>query len=200
MMNSRDKRRLGLPRSVFAILLVLALGGVLLSLYAARREASQYRALERLRMTEAVDGHFSKVQDHLLARENLAATVSALFDPPPLSAPRPLERSGAHVIALAPEISTVGWLPETRADQISEALQSLAQSGITDPKITSGDGAAIDAGRLKRPLYPILDIAPEKNRFVLGVDAGSFPDRLAAIERARDTREVTRTDVKDEAA
>lgn len=193
MMTSRDNRRLGLPRSAFAVLLLLAFGGALLSVYAAQREVSQYRALERLRMIETLDRHFSKVQDHLLARENLASTVSALFDPPPLSAPRPLGRLGEHVIALAPEISTVGWLPETRADQVPEALASLTQSGVSDPQITSGDGVAIAPGALQRPLYPILDIAPQKNRFVLGVDAGSFPDRLAAIERARDTREVTRT-------
>ena len=38
-----------------------------------------------------------------------------------------------------------------------------------------------------------MDVAPERNRRVLGVDPGSFPDRMAAIRQARDTRKVART-------
>src|SRR5436190_13798024 len=106
-------------RTPAAILLLLALGGALLSAFAARRDALQHEAIERLRLAEAVDDHFGTVQDHLTSRENLAATVSALFIPPPIPITRPLGDYGNQVIALAPEISTVGWLPEiqpARAD------------------------------------------------------------------------------------
>jgi two-component sensor histidine kinase len=193
-MNSREIRHpLGLPRSAFAILVLLAGGGIMLSVYAGQREARQYQMLEKLRVNEAVDAHFSAVKDHLSARENLAATVSTLFDPPPLPAPRPLGNFGEHVIALAPEISTVGWLPEVTAENAAAALQSMAASGVSNPRFAGGDGAAIQPEGLGRPLYPIIDIAPESNRRLLGVDAGSFPERLDAIRRARDSRAVSRT-------
>ena len=195
MMFSRDhSRKLGLPHGAIVVLLLLAAGGVLLSLYSGQREAGQYRALERLRLTDAIDAHFGKLADHLAARENLAGIVASLFDPPPLSAPRPLGRFGEHVIALAPEIATAGWLPETPPSRAGEALRSLAESGVSDPQFKGPGGIRVVPEGLDRPLYPILDIVPPKNRFVLGVDAGAFPDRLAAIERARDSKDVVRTD------
>ena len=180
-------------RTPAAILVLLALGGTLLSAFAARREALQHQAIERLRLAEAVDVHFAAVQDHLNSRENLAATVSALFMPPPLPATRPLGEYGNQVIALAPEISTVGWLPEIKPERAEDAIRTLAQSGVAQPRFIGPDGAAVDPGKLDRPLYPIVDIAPEQNRRVLGVDAGAFPERLAAIRQARDTRKVART-------
>jgi two-component sensor histidine kinase len=180
-------------RTPAAILLLLALGGALLSAFSARRDALQHEAIERLRLAEAVDDHFGAVQDHLTSRENLAATVSALFVPPPIPITRPLGDYGNQVIALAPEISTVGWLPEIQPARADVALRTLAEAGIEQPRLIGQDGTAIDPGKLDRPLYPILDIAPEKNRRVLGVDAGSFPERLAAIRQARDTRKVART-------
>src|SRR4051812_6500757 len=113
MMKSRERRLpAAILRSPAAILVLLALGGSLLSAFASRREALQYEAIEKLRVAEAVDVHFSGVQDHLNSREDLAATVSALFIPPSLSTPRPFAGYGHQVILLAPEISTVGWLPE----------------------------------------------------------------------------------------
>lgn len=180
-------------RTPIAILLLLALGGALLSAFAARREALQHQAIEKLRLTEAVDVHFSGVQDHLSSRENLAATVSALFVPPPLPAPRPFGDYGNQVIALAPEISTVGWLPEIQPARADDAIRTLAESGVEQPRLVGQDGGTIVPSKLDRPLYPIVDIAPEKNRRVLGVDAGSFPERLTAIRQARDTRKVART-------
>src|ERR1700716_2545826 len=93
-----------------AILVMLALVGIILSIFVARREASQYEAIERFRIAQTVDGHFGAVQDHLAVRENLASVVAALFMPQPLSAPRPLGNFGNQVIAMMPDISTVGWL------------------------------------------------------------------------------------------
>jgi two-component sensor histidine kinase len=194
MTNPREKTLpVAILRRPAAILVLLALGGGLLSAFAARREALQHEAIEKLRIAEAVDVHFGGVQDHLRSRENLAATVSALFTPPALSTPRPFGDYGNQVIALAPEISTVGWLPEIEPARAEEALRALAQSRADRTRFVGQGGSAIDSVGLDRPLYPIMDIAPERNRTILGVDAGSFPDRLAAIRQARDTREVART-------
>jgi two-component sensor histidine kinase/CHASE1-domain containing sensor protein len=180
-------------RTPAAILVLLALGGSLLSAFAARREALQYEAIEKLRVAEAVDVHFGGVQEHLSSREGLAATVSALFMPPSLSTPRPFRDYGHQVTLLAPEISTVGWLPEVEPAQADEVLRALTEAGVASPRFTGPGGSNIIPQIVGRPIYPIVDIAPDRNRKVLGVDAGSFPDRLAAIRQARDTRKVART-------
>ncbi len=194
MAKSREK---SLPAAILrtpaAILVLLALGGSLLSIFAARREALQYEAIENLRVAEAVDVHFSGVQDHLNSREELAATVSALFMPPPLSTPRPFGDYGNQAIMLAPEISTVGWLPEVEPARADEVLRALTEAGVASPRFTGPGGTNVIPQLIGRPIYPIVDIAPDRNRKVLGVDAGAFPDRLAAIQQARDTRKVART-------
>jgi CHASE1-domain containing sensor protein len=176
-----------------AVLVLLGLVGVLISAFLARREAEQYEALERLHIAQAVDTHFSAVQDHLALRENLANVVAALFIPPPLGTPRALGNFGIQVISLVPDIATAGWLPEVDKSRAVEALKALADSGVENPRFVDGNGQTIAPERLNRPLYPIMDIAPEKNRFVLGVDAGAFPDRLEAIRRARERRSVAGT-------
>lgn len=176
-----------------AILLLLALGGTLLSVYAGRREALQHTAIERLRLAEAVDVHFGAVQDHLIARETLAATVAALFSPPPLTTARALGEFGKRVIAMAPEIATVGWLPEVAPERAGEAMKSLIEAAVERPRFVGSDGRTVEPALLGRPLYPIIDVAPDRNRRVIGVEAGSFPDRLAAIRQARETGHVVRT-------
>jgi two-component sensor histidine kinase len=175
------------------ILALLALAGIALSIQIARREAGQYEALQRLRVEQAADVQFAAVQDHLALREHLATVVGALFKPPLLSALRPLGDFGNHVIALVPDIATVGWLPEIELDRVPEALAALAAAGMPNPQFLGSDGQPLDPDKLGRPLYPIVDIAPERNRTVLGVDAGSFPERLAAIRRARETSTVSGT-------
>jgi two-component sensor histidine kinase len=69
----------------------------------------------------------------------------------------------------------------------------MAESGVTNTAFRGPDNQTILPQALDRPLYPILDIAPERNRWVIGVDAGAFPNRLAAIRQARETRALTRT-------
>ena len=95
-----------------ALLVLLTAGGVLLSIYVAREESQQHRTLERLRIGEVVDAHFGAVSEHLLERANLAKTVSRFFMPPPLAAPAPLGTFGIRALGLAPDLATVGWLPE----------------------------------------------------------------------------------------
>ncbi|MGE3991470.1 sensor histidine kinase [Pseudorhodoplanes sp.] len=191
----RLRESLNLPQRTIsqALLILLTVGGVLLSIYAAREESQQYRALERLRIGEIVDLHFAAVSEHLLERANLAKTVSRFFIPPPLTAPSPLGTFGARALGLAPDLATIGWLPQVDAADAEQVLQSLRASDAPNPTLRSADGLPIDPSKLDRPMFPVVDVEPEHNRFVMGVDAGSFPGRLAAILNARRTHEVTRT-------
>ena len=175
------------------LLALLAVCGVVLSIYIAREESRQYRALERLRIGETIDAHFVAVSEHILARTSLAKAVARFFVPPPLDRAHPLGKFGIQALSLASDLTTVGWLPEVEPSRADEALKSLAASGVQAPAFRGPDGKIIDPEKLDRPLYPIIDIAPARNRFVLGVDAGSFPDRLEAIRSAGESHEVTRT-------
>lgn len=176
-----------------AILILLALAGTLLSIYVGRQEASQYTAIERLKVAEVVDAHFGAVQDHLAVRENLANVVAALFNPPPLIVSHPLREFGKQVMEIVPDIQTVGWLPEVPVSIADDALTSLRNSDVENPQFYDRTGQPLNLADLDRPLYPIIDVAPDRNRRVLGVDAGSFPERLEAIRAARQTRKISRT-------
>jgi two-component sensor histidine kinase/CHASE1-domain containing sensor protein len=189
------RERLNLPQRAAsrALLVLLAAAGTLLSIYVAREETQQHRALERLRIGEIVDSHFAAVSEHILERGNLAKTVARFFTPPPLTAPAALGHFGIRTLGLAPDLVTIGWLPQVEAAQAGEVLQALQAAGAPNPTLRGADGKPIDPAKLDRPLFPIVDIAPARNRFVIGVDAGSFPERLAAILEAGRSHEVTRT-------
>ncbi len=176
-----------------ATLILLALAGLLLSIYVGRQEAAQYETLERLKISEVVDAHFGAAQDHLAVRETLANVVASLFNPPPLIVSHPLREFGAQVMDIVPDIQTVGWLPEVPISIADDALTSLRNSGVENPQFRDRAGKPLEIASLDRPLYPIIDIAPERNRWILGVDAGVFPERLEAIRRARETHKIART-------
>jgi len=187
------RRISGLADMPKGLLALLAAAGIALSLLMARIEMQQYRALERLRIGEAVDAHFTRVTDHLASRENLASTVAALFRPPALSTPRPLAQFGEKILALAPDVAAVGWIPEIAPVQIADVLQSLAASGLSRPVLRGADGKPVVTEGLDRPLYPIVDVVPAQARSIVGIDAGAFPNRLEAIRQARASRALSRT-------
>jgi two-component sensor histidine kinase/CHASE1-domain containing sensor protein len=190
-MNSR--RTSGLADMPKGILALLAAGGMVLSLFMARIDTQQYRAIERLRIGEAVDAHFTEVTDYLSARENLAATVAGLFRPPPLSAPRPLAQLGTKILALAPDISSMGWIPQVGPEQVEDVVRSMRASGLEGAAIRDADGKPVDVQKIERQLYPIIDVVPDSARSVIGLDVATLPERLAAIRQAKQTRAVART-------
>lgn len=186
---SRPSGLIAAPRTLLAL---LATAGILLSLLLAATEAQRYRTIERIRSEETIDRHFGALTDHLARRENLARTLAALFQPPDLATPRPLSQFAAEIPALASDLATIAWLPEILPAQIPDAVQSLA--AIRLPAIRGADGAPLALQGLQRPLYPIVDVMPDAAHAIIGLDAGDFPDRLAAIRQARETRKLARTD------
>ncbi len=174
-------------------LVALAAAGIALSLLMAQIEMRQYRAIERLGIGEAVDSHFSMVTDHLVARENLATTVAALFTPSDLRVARPLAQFGTKVLALAPDAAAVAWIPEVAPVHYGDVLQSLTASGGSNAALRGADGKPVNPDQLDRPLYPIIDVVPEQARSIVGIDAGDYPNRLAAIRQARESRSLSRT-------
>ena len=188
-LSSRPSRLIVAPRTLSAL---LAAAGILLSLLLAATEAQRYRTIERMRSEEIIDRHFGALTDHLARRENLARTLATLFQPPDLATQKPLSQFAAEIHALAPDLASMAWLPEILPSQIPDALQSFAAIGL--PAIRGADGAPLSLQGLQRPLYPIVDVIPEAAHGIIGLDAGDFPDRLAAIRQARDTRKPARSD------
>jgi hypothetical protein len=80
-----------------------------------------------------------------------------------------------RALGLAPDLATVGWLPEVNAADAGQVLESLRAADVPNPTLRSAGGQPIDPLKLDRPMFPIVDIAPVRNRFVIGVDAGSVP-------------------------
>ncbi len=157
LLDSLDQRhRLALR----LLLALIAICGIVLSVYIAREESRQSRTLERLRIGETIDTHFVAVSEHIQARTSLAKAVSRFFTPPPLSQGNPLGKFGAQALGLASDLTTVGWLPEVEPSRAEDALKSLAASGVAAPAFRGPDGKLIDPEKLDRPLYPIIDIAP----------------------------------------
>jgi two-component sensor histidine kinase len=173
---------------------LLAFCGIVISLLVGRIESQQHRAIERLRMNEVIDNHFGSVTDHLIARENIATVVASLFNPPPLSMPRPLAQFGKKILSLAPDITSIGWLPEISAAQLDDALRAMAAAGIENPQIVGANGRPLNVKALNRPLYPIIDVVPDAAGHVIGTDIGDFPNRLATIRQAQRTRSIARTE------
>jgi two-component sensor histidine kinase len=172
-------------------LLLLGIGGLALSTYVAIKEAEQYRSIERLRLVELVDNHFATVQDHFALRLTLATTVAAVFHPQ-LTTPRPLDYVGNQIVALLPDLATLRWMPEVDAAHAQEALAGLRASGIPRPFFFDAHNNPIDPETVGRPLFPVIDATAEPKEPIIGLDAATFPARLAAINTAREKHEVVR--------
>ena len=87
--------------------------------------------------------------------------------------------------ALAPDLTTVGWLPEVEPAHAGRGAEIAWRSGVSEPDLSRAGRQADRSCEARPAAFPIVDIAPARNRFVIGVDAGSFPDRLAAIREAK---------------
>jgi two-component sensor histidine kinase len=59
--------------------------------------------------------------------------------------------------------------------------------------LRGADGKPLTAQPADRRFFPIIDVVPDSARSVIGIDAGNFPERLAAIRQAQKTRAVART-------
>jgi len=186
-------RRPGHERLPVIMLAALAAVGILVSGLVAQREMQQFTTVRRLRWEQSIAGHFDVVGDYLLYRQSLARVVATLYAPPPLPTPHPLAGLGDRVLDLVTDVTTVSWLPQVTPEHANEALQALSEAGVTDPHFVGADNQPVVPETLDRPLFPLLDAVPDRQRRLLALDVGSFPDRRAAIERARDLHAVIRT-------
>lgn len=85
-----------------------------------------------------------------------------------------------------PHIKSVAWIPKVTRQERQEFVSSVRKEGVSEFSIKSvlPDGTLEEAGE-RDVYYPILYVEPfDVNRQVLGLDNGSEPDRLAAMQLA----------------
>lgn len=167
----------------------IALSAILAVHFSTMRiEVKRYQlAAEALTFTD-------DLEQYLRNRETIAKTVGTLFEAPDLSAPHPLASVGKKVLALAPEIGVVAWIPQVDPSRAHEVLAALSAAG-RPPRLFGPSGETLDVTVAGRVLYPVVDIEPkvDDNQVGLGMDVGLSPLRKAAFEQARDEKRVVAT-------
>jgi two-component sensor histidine kinase len=134
------------------------------------------------------------LEQYLQSREMIARTVGALFEAPDLSKPHPLGSVGKKVLALAPEIGVMAWIPQVDPSRIQEVFNALSAAG-RPPRLYGPNFETLDVTDTRRVLYPVVDVEPKSNdrEVGLGMEVGLFRSRKAAFERARDEQRVIAT-------
>lgn len=99
------------------------------------------------------------------------------------------------IVESHPEIQAFSWNQRIRHEDLADFVTTVRQEGIPDFRIKESDpkGEVVPAGR--RDEYVVVDfIEPVKgNESALGYNVYSEPVRIAALDRARDTGEISIT-------
>lgn len=186
----------GRPRADWAhrrfsvgIPLVVAFGAAVAVFFLARGWEERRSTLHFERWaTSFVEGFESRVAGHvrlLSALEGLMAAGNVDRDV--------FSRFAGHLLASYPDVLALSWDPVVPAAERDAYEQSARADGLA----TFGfyelvDGKRVPAG--DREVYvPVYYVEPASSADALGYDVASNPDRLAALERARDSGTVSAT-------
>ncbi|MBI4683644.1 MAG: CHASE domain-containing protein [Nitrospirae bacterium] len=94
-----------------------------------------------------------------------------------------------------PGIQAVEWVLRVQGSERSRYEKAARMDGFKDFQFTEKDanGGIVKAGQ-RKGYFPVYFVEPLKgNESALGYDLASQPDRLKALEKARDTGEMTST-------
>jgi PAS domain S-box-containing protein len=178
-----DKGRL----RILTMFLVLALGAAG-SLFAYRTISRQAEAVALLQYRAAVDGFAREFSEYIRTQGRLANAFAGLMTVAPDTTQAGFDDFSARVSPSYPSVVAVSWLPRVSPDGIAEVEHRLAAIATPAPRVHSADGTVITPDGLNRDVFPVVLSSPgETNHLVLGIDAASSPERLSALERARDT-------------
>jgi two-component sensor histidine kinase len=176
------------------ILMAIAAIGVGLSAILAVQVAKTQTEATRHRLMVEAATFAEDLEQYLLSREMIALTVGTVFEVPDLSSPHPLGSIGNKVLALLPDVGVMAWIPQVDPARIHEVFAVLTAAGQA-PRLYGPNDETVDVTNARRPLYPVIDVAPKaaEPRVGLGMEVGLFPSRKAAFEQARDERRVIAT-------
>ncbi len=181
------------PWDKVTLIAIVAVGVGISAILAFHFSNTQIEAGRHQLMTEA-STLAEDLEQYLQSREMIAKTVGTVFEAPDLSASHPLGSVGKKVLALAPEIGVMAWIPQVDPSRIGEVLNALSAAG-RPPRLFGPNFETLDVTEIRRTLYPVVDIEPKSDitQVGLGMEVGLFPSRKAAFEQARDEHRVIAT-------
>jgi two-component sensor histidine kinase len=133
--------------------------------------------------------HAGAVEDFLDERLLIARSLNAVFVPPPLREPQQFTTFAARALKVLPHATAAGWIARVEKSDLPDALAGLKNNGLSDPeklaKIRRPDPSA------EAPEFIVMDVYPKDgNLSLLGLNAAEVPNRLATMQRAKDTHDV----------
>lgn len=181
------------PWHRLALAAVAAVGVALTAILTVHFSNTQIEA-RRHQLKDEASTIANDLEQYLQSREMIAKTVGAVFEAPELSAPHPLALVGKKLLALVPEISVIGWIPQVDPARIHEVLNALSAAG-QPPRLYGPNFETLDVTDTRRMLYPVVDVVSKSDdsKVGLGMEVNLFPSRKAAFEKARDERRVIAT-------
>ena len=176
------------------MLAAVAGGGIALSAILAVHFSNMQIEVKRFQLAAEAMTFTDDLEQYLQNREMIAKTVGTLFEAPNLSVPHPLGSIGKKIVALAPEIGVMTWIPQVDPARAHEVLNALSAAGRPS-RLFGPSAEALDVSGAGRLFYPVVDIEPktDNNQVGLGMDVGLYPLRKAAFEKARDEKRVVAT-------
>ncbi len=181
-------KRVEISRLRILTLLAVLVLGTAGSTFAYRSINRQAEAVALLQYRAAVDGFAREFAEYVRAQGRVANAFAGLFTVSPDIVQTAFDDFGARVSPSYPSVVAVSWFPRIAPGGIAEAERRLAAVQAPNARVHMADGTVIEPKGLTRDGFPVMLATPgAPNRSVLGFDVASSPQRLPALERARDT-------------
>ncbi|MNX57797.1 Aerobic respiration control sensor protein ArcB [compost metagenome] len=166
--------------------------GVLISSLLAWRVAAWQRDRERLVFERRASDVAGTIRSTMRAYEEVLLSVRALFAASVDISRRDFTLFTADTLDRLPGILSIAWLPRVAGEQRAAFIAGVRREGVSNYHLWqwTPDGRQ-ESVPVRSEYFPVLYVVPESlARTLLGY-CDVFPDRLEAIARARDTGQLS---------
>lgn len=174
-----------LARSSHASMLLLGAMGLLISLVSGWRVTALERERAQSVFAEASRDRVLVIERAISYTLGVVRDLGSFFDASPQVSRRQFREFVGPALKHNPWIVALEWVPRV-FDRQREAF--LTQARISYPRFRIFDNPAAEDQREPVPrseVYPVLYLQPYvRNKLVLGLDLGSIPEELDALQRA----------------
>ncbi|MFC1596868.1 PAS domain S-box protein [Planctomycetota bacterium] len=176
------------------LVLVIALAGLLVSFAVWRRLVVHERDLKVAQFRAEVDSRVWLIEQRFQRDMAVINSLTAFYASSQDVQQDEFQQFTRFTLTLQPceEIQALEWVPRVAATDERAAVEASGRKdGHPDYQITErSDGEFIPAGE-REEYFPVLFVEPYgPNRAVMGLDFGSDPVRLEAMERVLETGEI----------
>ena len=153
----------------------------------------QERAKEASEFSFHAYEHFSRIVKEIESNLDVSIALQSFFESSQEVTRQEFRRFVKPFLIAHSDIQLVGWVPFVSREQIEGYLQKVHADGFVDFQINerNQDGGMVRAAE-RREHFPVMYVEPYKgNDELLGFDMGSEQTLRLALEKARDTGEMT---------